>query len=930
MTNFQEITGTGGGDDGVGAGTTTAPYATGVSPGYPLPFTFAWVTPGENTFDPSTMARVDEEILDINLRHDEGQVPTLEITIRNPRVGLLNATRHQWAWLAYQPPPAAQGPAPFLAINDFSSVDGSTNITSPSSAGTSEHSTGYVSPGYQVYDNKVVAIPSPTPPLPPQISSLPPPPPVPANWTPGNSIIPIFFGEIVGIPSDLFAEKITIKFIARPMNYIAAKQAVAETLKIPGNYEPIFLEETKRDDPDAILEGWSSLYHVDRTTLVVSASDVLVGEDGTTVFPESPGSAIYNSVKIKIGQAPLTNVQVQANVHWTQRSIGIVRGPGVSVETYTGSTFASDWMGLMGKSIGGGWRVEQAYVGDPYAPAHVPNWNISVSVTFSDQVMSADGMVQSEFTPDSDCQIASTNYASSGPALLGPSLNGTVITTDQGGVCDPEATPPTNTPGKVIGQFVYVPLWALNCSWTLRYDAKREFTEMAILDVTANTQAILTSPTVEQDTVLIKMNGDVGQPELIYDAWSDFAGQYVAAGQLIFPNNPVTAGGLAYQVAINSGYAGTVEPNFSDVPGVVTQDNQVQWASLGDLPQPSIQRMSFATSYNVGAILCYYSQAFDVYSGTMEDTGATAFYLITEPNTATTRAFTQITYTPPVTESDELMFPPANRTVFVERFDPVGMPLTSVPGIPVGGTMDNVTARCFFPTARGQESLIYGINRARAKIRMRSRAVEVSWDCSLDMVLTMSCRQNATIYDPRLPGGVATGKVINYGMTAKGGKLRGHVTIGCAVGYNDFGSPNPDISYTPAVFAPFDDGLSFPLSKLPGDGGAFTMTLAQQVPPIVDGVNALLHSIAILNPPEPVVQSGQSVTIVVTGITASAAWSAAIDASKLVKEMQSNPIGWSMEIMPVAGSGPFNGSYAISTSTLELPMGINLTAGSRE
>ncbi len=976
-TSFSQITGVTGGDGfGTGAGTTTlsgimgesqdAP-STGVSPSYPLPFTFAWVDAGETTFEFSTMARVDEEILSIDLKHEEGQIPTLEIEIKNPRIGLLNPSRKQWAWLAYQPPPTSPGPAPFLAAGDFSMLpngygsSGSTNNTPPVVEGTPEYvSAGYVQSGYQVYDGAMTPLlpPVPTPPPPLVESPTPPASPVPANWTPGTTIIPLFFGELMGVPSDLFAEKITLKFIARPMNYIEAKQAVAETLKIPGNYEPIFLDEKHRDEPDSILEGWSSLYHVDRVTQAVTASDVLVGEDGTTVFAESPPSALYKSLKVKIGQAPLTNVQVQANVHWTQRSVGVVNGPDVNLQTYTGTTFLQDWSAMHGRSLGAGWTVETTYVNDPFMISHTPTWHISSTQTFYGSLA------------DYDCATVSIAEAQSGPALLAPSISGTIYTEYQVGICNPGGNPlgsmfggsdPVNIPAKAQTASIFVPLWSLNCSWTLRYNAKRDFTEMAVITVNASTQAVLTSPTVEQDTLLIKMDGEVGEPLLVYDAWSDFAGQYVGTGQLIFPNDPIMAGGLSYQICTTPGVAGMVEPVFSDVPGEPTADNGVIWTSLGENPQSKIQRMTFSTQYDIGTILVFTPQIFDGNPGTLDDViGATATYWIciggSYGTPATTDQFTIVKYRPLPTESDQLLFPPAMVTTSANYFDPGGgslgsinctefsiisggsggvtgmIPLTSVPGIPVGGTADNVTARFFFPSARGEESLLYGINRARAKIRMRARAVDVSWDCPFDMVVGMSCRQNATIFDPRLPGGVATGKVISYGMTASKGKMRGHVTIGCSVGYNSFGNPNPDISYSGAAFVPFDDGLVFPLTYLPCDGGLFTETLADQAAAIEAALPAALAAMAIENPPVPTEpqQSGSGgETTTTTGVGPIAMWVATIDAAILPETMESNPIGWTCEILPVT-NGPFGGAYAISVTPLELPMGIDLTAASSE
>ena len=300
---------------------------------------------------------------------------------------------------------------------------------------------------------------------------------------------------------------------------------------------------------------------------------------------------------------------------------------------------------------------------------------------------------------------------------------------------------------------------------------------------------------------------------------------------------------------------------------------------------------------------------------------------------ATTSEVTTITYTPPITESDQNLFPPAQRTINVEAFGPVpGMvalpPSTTFLGIPVGGTAANVFARAYFPTPRGQQSVQYGINRARAKIRMRSRAVEISWECPVEMVLGMSCRMNATVYDPRLPGGVATGKVISYGITAKGGKIRGKVKIGCSVGFDAFGSPNADISYTPPVFEPFDDGLQFPLSEAPTDGGHFTETLAQQLAGIGPGILAELAAMAVQNPPQPVEpqETGSGGTIsTTTGVGAAASWIAAKFSAELPALMQGHPVGWICEIDPVT-NGPFDGAYAVSVTPLELPQGINLLA----
>src|ERR1700739_3888873 len=118
----------------------------------PLPFFFAWVDETDTAFG-AAFERVDEDIFSLEIKGEEGQVPTLDITIRNPRVGLLSPGRKVWAWLARQP-------------------------------------------------------------------------------RDGSGVVPLFFGVLVGVPANLFAELITLQFIARPPDYIARKQAAAVALKI--------------------------------------------------------------------------------------------------------------------------------------------------------------------------------------------------------------------------------------------------------------------------------------------------------------------------------------------------------------------------------------------------------------------------------------------------------------------------------------------------------------------------------------------------------------------------------------------------------------------------------------------------------------------------------------------------------------------------
>ncbi len=875
-------------------------------------FYFAWVNPWETTFDAGTMLRFDEDIFSFELKHDEGQVATLSCVIKNPRIGLLNASRKLWAWLAYRKR--------------------------------------------------------------------------------DSTIKPLFFGTIVSVPGDMFAELITIKFNARPHDYIERKQAVAEALKIRPYYDPVFLDEAHRDDPDAILEGWSKLYHVDRTSHTVTVSDILEGEDGTVTF--DAGMGFRDSVKMELGECPLDMIQVQADVKWTQRTIGHIIGPSVFVQSYTGASFKNDWP-KPGADLGGGWKVEQSYVNDVLDTEHAINMSLSSTATNQD--------------PDvEDCSWATTSVSVS--FCLNPGISVDRLVESTPGICDPlgdsglpgtaffnpDAVPvnrpsTTNITGTIALQ------WILNCRWNLRYEPKRDFTETVVMNVSANLQKTVTSPTVNQSTELIKLSGaDVGLPLVNTDAWSDFAGQFVGVGVIISPNDPTTPGGRSYQISVTAGTAGTVEPVFSDIPGTVTNDgpNTLQWSSLGEAPPTVDTQWSDSTPVPLGEIVVYEPKQFSNDSGQFEATGDSCF-LMAMNNGTTNSSWVDFQYIPTLTSNDQipavvfLGVPPLPQQVggglqlpvitsyipgpgqfnpYAANIIPNGVQVSdgsvqwlslgrtpAFLGIPIGGSMTNVTSRSYFAQDRGHWSVEHLICKARARLRLRARAVKVQWDSDFEDCLDLSLRKNATLEDPHIPGGVCTGKITSYTLKADNGLLKGHVEIGCPVGFagsvsditgtpeyaspgyaqigyqqydgGQFALPEEDIAYTPPVFKAFDDGLVFPLQGFPGrvimtqpPGGqapsvtqalAWSMTSSLTQQQVFYGITAIAFN-----------KFGGD------GSSASAGQLMEATAAELAEyALEAAPKACEIMIHPVV-SGPFNGAYAVQTTTLEIPQGINLAAAS--
>src|SRR5690606_22068276 len=105
----------------------------------------------------------------------------------------------------------------------------------------------------------------------------------------------------------------------------------------------------------------------------------------------------------------------------------------------------------------------------------------------------------------------------------------------------------------------------------------------------------------------------------------------------------------------------------------------------------------------------------------------------------------------------------------------------------------NTRRNRFFDTDRGRQSFNHMLCRARALLVARSRAVDITFSFPFERGLTLTGKETATLYDPRLPGGSATGKVKQYVLHVDGqsGASMATVTIGCAVGRG--GAPTPAV-----------------------------------------------------------------------------------------------------------------------------------------
>jgi hypothetical protein len=177
-----------------------------------------------------------------------------------------------------------------------------------------------------------------------------------------SGITPIFRGRLVGVPTNIFDTLVTLSFTARPSDFVAQKTTLAESLKVLPYYDSIFVSPDSWGDPDVVLEAYSRLWHIDPVTLVVTASDILVGEDGVEEVTED--EHFYDDMQVTLNSTPLRAVTMTMTIPWTQSDAGGLDLTGIFrrltngylLSSFTLPGLISSWP-KSGDGFGSGWDV---------------------------------------------------------------------------------------------------------------------------------------------------------------------------------------------------------------------------------------------------------------------------------------------------------------------------------------------------------------------------------------------------------------------------------------------------------------------------------------------------------------------------------------------------------------------------------------------
>lgn len=307
-----------------------------------------------------------------------------------------------------------------------------------------------------------------------------------------------FRGRLVGVPTSLFDDLVTLEFVARPIDLVAQKMALAETLKVLPYYDEVVIDPSRRNDPDVVLEGYFANWHYDPETHVLSTSDGLDGEDGTVTFDGSSegGKVFYDGLGLSLTSGPLSRVDFSAEYTWTQQAQGNVdltqyllsnwpNEPAARYGYVTSYTLDVDSWPKTGVSMGDGWVVVDSGAQTPYdLTVRTIKTGATIKTIFPDS---------SWFGPSTTTTTVSETQSFI-TAPPGSWRLPEMVTQDEYSISSPLSGGSSSASRNYSGTAAVVPLNNIKPVMVVGYTANRQCTEVVTFSLFADVQHILTDP----------------------------------------------------------------------------------------------------------------------------------------------------------------------------------------------------------------------------------------------------------------------------------------------------------------------------------------------------------------------------------------------------------------------------------------------------
>jgi hypothetical protein len=348
-------------------------------------------------FNPAVHNVENEIVFGFTLDQSEGEFAGLELEIKNPKIGVLNPTRKQWAYLSYDT---------------------------------------------------------------------------------GASIVPQFYGRIVGVPANIQNELVTVSFVAKPIDFQDQKETLAETMRAAGGpyWDGVWFDPDKRDDPDNVFESRPELIHIDRVTHVVSSSHIINGEAGTLSY--SDNEVFYDNMTVEYGEVPLKSAKITATVNWDMDATDVFdisdrfRDPGLLyIRSFTGKGLVDDWP-KAGANLGNGWKVFDGFA------ERIDGQGENVYYTNTSEVNGASDDVDNPFT----------YRPPGGPLIAFPHIYPDAVKTFV-----PAYLRNWKTQGAdEMSQILAIMCWHVKATTSVVYDVSRKYTETVVIQLDADVQDVLT------------------------------------------------------------------------------------------------------------------------------------------------------------------------------------------------------------------------------------------------------------------------------------------------------------------------------------------------------------------------------------------------------------------------------------------------------